>query len=241
MMKTIYCALTLLTGLAAAVPANAQSPTSLQGKALISVNAGAQPQQRDLSTSESFSLYGELATLTTSQPIRNGAIFEVSGGYGLWRDLAVMVGFSTFGRSSASSLVASIPDPVFFNRPKTVSSEATGLKHTERGVHLQVVWRIPVSDKIDVALSAGPSFIRVTQQTASATVLAGTQNITVAQATQTGNAKGVNAGFDGCFMFTPQYGVGLFVRYAGGSVDLPAASALKVGGFQTGLGLRLRF
>jgi hypothetical protein len=42
-------------------------------------------------------------------------------------------------------------------------------------------------------------------------------------------------------MFQPQLGAGVFLRYAGGSVDLPEVSNVKVGGFQGGFGLRLRF
>jgi hypothetical protein len=37
------------------------------------------------------------------------------------------------------------------------------------------------------------------------------------------------------------YGAGLFLRYAGASVDLPSANNVKVGGVQLGGGLRLRF
>jgi hypothetical protein len=35
--------------------------------------------------------------------------------------------------------------------------------------------------------------------------------------------------------------MGLFVRYAGGEVNLPSAPKMKVGGGQAGLGLRWRF
>jgi hypothetical protein len=37
------------------------------------------------------------------------------------------------------------------------------------------------------------------------------------------------------------YGGGIFVRYNGGSVDLPSAANVKAGGFQMGIGARLRF
>ena len=36
-------------------------------------------------------------------------------------------------------------------------------------------------------------------------------------------------------------GTGVFVRYLRAQVDLPAAADLKVGGFQGGVGLRVRF
>jgi hypothetical protein len=42
-------------------------------------------------------------------------------------------------------------------------------------------------------------------------------------------------------MFNPKYGFGLFVRYAQGTVDLPAVTGVKVGGLQSGVGFRARF
>ena len=127
------------------------------------------------------------------------------------------------------------------DRPKIVTGNTSGLDRSELGVHLQAVWRTPVTDKTDVSFSAGPSFIRVTQQVATASLRAGTQNIDVTQKSESGTALGINVGFDGSYMFRPQFGAGLFVRYAGGSVDLPAVSNVKVGGFQGGFGLRVRF
>ena len=100
---------------------------------------------------------------------------------------------------------------------------------------------MPVTNKIDIALSAGPSIIHVSQQLATGTVPAGTQNLTASFNEETANAFGVNLGFDAAYMFTPRLGAGLFVQYAGGSVDLPSAKGVKAGGVQTGLGLRARF
>jgi hypothetical protein len=56
-----------------------------------------------------------------------------------------------------------------------------------------------------------------------------------------GDAPGLNAAFDGTLMLTARYGVGVFARYIGGSVDLPVARDVTAGGFQTGFGLQARF
>jgi hypothetical protein len=53
--------------------------------------------------------------------------------------------------------------------------------------------------------------------------------------------KSKYGGLDVNYLFTPRLGTGVFVRYLGAQVDLPAASDLKVGGFQGGVGLRVRF
>lgn len=119
-------------------------------------------------------------------------------------------------RSSGSSTVtAAIPDPGFFDRPRIVGAEASDLERTELGMHAQIGWLVPVTDKIDILLSAGPSFIRLTQElTPTVTVPARTQTISVVRERQSGTALGFNAVFDGTLLFTPRYGVGLFGRYA---------------------------
>jgi hypothetical protein len=208
----------------------------------VNITGGAQPQRRELGKTDTFTLYEEKATLTSSQPIKNGVFFDVSGGYRIGQSFAIGAGFSSFSTTSSASVVATIPNPLFFDQLKTVTSSADGLEHTERGIHLQAVWFVPVTDKIDVALSAGPSFIQVNQHlVSSVTVPTGTQNINVVTGTEEGTAKGVNVGFDGTYLFTRNIGVGLMIRYAGGSVDLPSAPGLSVGGFQGGLGARIRF
>ncbi len=199
-------------------------------------------ERRTLTTSSSFSIYEEPATVTSTGEIRNGAILDVGAGYRVWRHVALAVSVSTFGRSGGSALTATIPDPIVYGRPRTVTSQTSGLEHTERGVNAQVVWFIPVSPKIEVALSAGPSLIYFRQQlTPTVTVPTNTQEIDVTPVRQSGIAKGANAGFQGTYLFTPRYGVDVFARYAGGVGDLPAVSSVTVGGFQTGLGFTLRF
>ena len=91
-------------------------------------------------------------------------------------------------------------------------------------------------------MSAGPSFIQVKQQlVASVGVTTGTQTFTPTTSTQSGTVKGVNVGVDGTYMFSRTFGAGLLLRYAGGQVDLPAVSGVHAGGFQAGIGARIRF
>jgi hypothetical protein len=98
--------------------AAAQAQPNPGSAAFLNINVGAQPQQRTIATSESFPLYDETATVTSSQPVNNGPVFDIAGGYRVRRQLFVGVGFSTFQRSSASDLVASIPDLIFVDRPR---------------------------------------------------------------------------------------------------------------------------
>jgi hypothetical protein len=168
-------------------------------------------------------------------------VFEIGGGYRLRPLLAVGASFSSFSSGGTAAMTASIPNPLFFDRVATVSVGAADLERTERSLHLRAVLTLPVRDRIDIALSAGPSIIHVSQQVATGTVPAGTQSVTAAFNAETANAFGINLGVDGAYMFTPRLGAGMFVQYTGGSVDLASAKGVKAGGLQTGLGVRVRF
>ncbi|HUR34287.1 MAG TPA: hypothetical protein VM032_10870 [Vicinamibacterales bacterium] len=231
-------AMVLVTGVS---QAQAQG-TGSDGRIFASIEFGAQPQQRTTETSTTFPLYDETATIATSQPVHNGPVFGASGGYLVRPTIGVAVGLTIFNaRSSDSAVVATIPDLFFFNRPKVVTATATGLKHREVGVHFQAVWFHPVSEKLEVVLAAGPSLISVKHDLATASVATGTQTVTTATSSESKSGIGFNAGFEGNYRLAPRYLAGLFVRYAGGTVDLPSVPDLKVGGLQAGLGLRLRF
>jgi hypothetical protein len=234
------CVLAVCAAIVAAIPATARAQTSGE-RAFINFGAGAQPERHSLTASESFPLYDETVTVSAEQHISNGPLFEIGGGLRVTRGLAVGAAFSTFGRSGGGTLSASIPDPVFYSRPTSVSRDASDLEHKERNIHLQALWFVPVNSKFDIAVSAGPSFIHVSQELATASIVAGAQTVTVTRATETGSTVGFNAGAQGHYLVAPHFGVGLFFGYAGGSVDLPHASDFKVGGFRTGLALQARF
>jgi len=60
--------------------------------------------------------------------------------------------------------------------------------------------------------------------------------------TDTGNTwKAGTIGVDLNYRMNDRYSLGGFVRYAGGKVDLPSVSDLKIGGVQVAGGVRIRF
>jgi hypothetical protein len=226
----------------AAIVAAAPAPAQAQGngdRAFLNFGVGAQPERHSLTASNSFPLYDETATVSAEQHISNGPLFEIGGGARVARSLAIGAAFSTFGRPGGATLTASVPDPGFYNRPTAVSRDASDLEHKERSIHVQAVYFVPVNAKFDISLSAGPSFIHVSQELVTANVDSG--SVAATRVTETGNAVGFNAGGQLNYLFTSRYSVGLFVGYVGGSVDLPHASDFTVGGFRTGLALQARF
>jgi len=239
MNKTILAALIVGLTLAATSPAAAQAP--VPATLFVDVNAAAQTQSRTIETSTSFPLYGETAVVNAAQGIDGGFLFDVSGGYRFKKSYGVAIGVSAFSKSGDGSLVASIPSPIAFNRSVTSTTNASDLKHSEIGTHVMFVYFAPVTDKVDVSISAGPSFFSAKQDVLSATVPAGTQTANVAKQSEKGSAAGGNFGLSVNYLVTPNYGAGVFMRYAGASVDFDSASDVKVGGFQLGGGLRVRF
>jgi hypothetical protein len=218
-----------------------QVPPAPPSMGFVNVNLGVQPSSRSIDVNESFPLYGETATVTASQKIGSGALFDISAGYRVWRNVTGAIGFSNFSKSGDATGTASIPDPLVFNRPTTVNISQSGLDHSERAVHFQALWLFPVTNEFDVTLALGPSIYTVKQEIVSFAVPAGTNTPTTSVGSESETTVGVNIQVDGNYMVTRRFGAGGFIRYAGRTVDLPSVPDVKIGGFQLGGGARIRF
>ena len=101
----------------------------------------------------------------------------MSAGYKVWRNLALGVGYSWTDSKSPASITASIPDPRFFDRPRSATATTPDLKHSENVINLMAVWMMPITDKIDVGVSAGPSIFNVKQEPAERADRVGTGRV----------------------------------------------------------------
>lgn len=231
--------LLLATGLSVnAVPAAAQTTKNM----FLDINAGVQAASRTFVVAGEQTVYGESAIFSASQKVGSAPMVDFSGGYRVWRDLSIGIGFSYAGKSSDATMSAAVPHPLFHDRRVTSDLTAEGAKHSEKTVYLQAIWTVPVTDKIDASFMVGPSFINVSQEVANGiTVTAGTQTAAAALETQSDTATGFHLGADLSYLLNPRYGVGGFVRYVGGQVGIPSVPELKLGGFQIGGGARFRF
>jgi outer membrane protein with beta-barrel domain len=213
-------------------------------KGFANINIGAQSGSHDVETNTTFSVYDEDAHVTTTQKTGGGFLFDLNGGYKVWSNLVVAVGYSFMSDSTDGAVTASIPDPAVFDRLRTVTATADNLSHAEHAINFSGVWMVPVTDKVDVGLSFGPTIFMVKQE------LPDTITFTEPGPTVTGINKkdvdkttaGINLGVDVTYLLKKNYGVGAILRYTWGSVDLDGASdKLTVGGFQFGVGGRYRF
>ena len=134
------------------------------------------------------------------------------------------------------------------DKPRSVSSSQSGLKHSENTVHLAAIWMIPFANKIDLGVFAGPSIFAVSQEAVtSLTVSEPGPTISAPVVKLSKTTVGANFGVDVQYMLDKKWGIGKWgvggiARYSVGSAGLPGLNKkLTVGGFQIGGGARMRF
>jgi hypothetical protein len=228
---------------AIAAPAAAQQ-LQWTDKAFVNATFGGQVGSHDLASTQTFTLYDENATVNSSQKVKSGPFFDVGFGYKVWQNVAVGAAFTHMSNKSDIAINASIPDPFFFDQPRSVTASATDAKHSENALHLDATWMMPVTDKIDVGISAGPSIYFVKQDIVTALAVSepGPTVQTPAFTRASKTTGGFNAGVDVTYLLTKEWGIGGLARFTWASVKLEGTSdKLTVGGLQLGVGVRRRF
>jgi hypothetical protein len=227
--------------------ATASAQMTWTDKAFVSVNFGAQAPSRSLTTTTTPEIYGELASFTSAQDVGGGGFFDIAGGYKVWQNLAVGIGVTRVGSTADLTVDARIPDPLFFDAPRSVTTSVADAQHSQTAINLTGTWVMPITDKIDVGYQFGPTIFLVSQDlpivpSQSAIVEPGPTLTGLALESEDKTTIGIHFGVDVTYMVTPRFGVGGIARYSWGSADLVASDeSITVGGFQIGGGLRLRF
>ena len=241
-MKIINAGLICLAACALAAPASAQVAWTDQG--FVNANVGFQLGSQDFSVTTPFEIYGEQGTVTSTTDVKGGGFFDVSAGYKVWKNLAVGLGYTFTDGSSDAPIAASVPDPLFFDQHRAVTAVASGVGHTEQQIHITGTWMIPVTEKIDVGLAFGPTIFSVKQDIPNGVEVSepgpSVNRVNVGSIDE--SAVGIHLGVDVTYLITPRFGVGGLARFTRGSVDVEnAGDSLKAGGFQIGVGARVRF
>jgi hypothetical protein len=230
-----------------AFPAIASAQMQWTDKGFVTFNGGVQSGSHDLTTSSTFTLYDETASVDSAQQIKGGGFFDIGGAYRVWgRNLLAGVFISHVTSDADVAITGSIPDPVFFDRPRTVNQTVSDAGHSETAIHIDAVWMIPVANKIDLGVFAGPTIFLVKQD-----AVAGLDANDVSEPGPTLNSPvndvskttaGFNLGVDLQYLIGKKWGVGGLARYSWGSTSIVDGSEkLTVGGFQIGAGARVRF
>ncbi len=242
----ILLVLTLLFGNAASARAQ-----SWPERVHVSVNGAYQATSNDFSDRFEFERNLETGSTDVTYPVKGGFVFDAGGGFRFWKNLAAGVAVSYFTRDDAASTTSSVPHPFFFDQPRQVTGDATGVNRTETAVHVQAMYLVNPGGHLRLILSGGPSFFDVEQDLVSEVVVTETYPFDTAafgSAKKTkakGSAAAFNVGADVIWMFGKTVGVGGLVRYSRATVDLDAPDnrtvTVDAGGLYAGGGLRLLF
>src|SRR5262245_37785435 len=170
---------------AGAADATAQTPDH---RFLFDVNVAFQASSQTLQTNSSFPLFGETARVAAIQGIGGAPVLDARIGYFLSKRFAVAAAASGSRNDATSEATATVPSPILFASPSITSLQAQGLERRESVVHVQAVWTLPLTSKMDVAVFGGPSFIRLRQAVTVAS-LSG-QSLSVGSTEETGTTVG---------------------------------------------------
>ena len=256
--STVFAAALLTIG-ASGAAAQTQTPAGVppaSGRITVFLNAGLQIASQDVSRTSTFDLYDEQARIDFVQDdVEGGGFFEIGGAYRFGERLGAGLSFMRVTSDGSSTANGSIPHPLVFDQFRTFSVSAGGLDHKENIVHLFATWLMPVTEKVEMTFSAGPSFFNISQgfiRTVSFTEAPPFTSVSVDRIeieSRDETAIGFNLGADAIYsvgrFYDADLGVGANVRYSWGKADFDIAAgdelSVKGGGFQIGGGVRVRF
>ncbi len=229
-------------------------PRAAQPRVFVSVNGVYRAPSRTLSDSVTFptpfSAGRELASATSKYTLPTGIMFDGEGIVRLWRGLGAGIAVSAFSSRNDFNITAQMPHPFYFNQMRTIQGTVNS-RHAETTVNLLAAYAIPLSPKLNVLVSAGPSWFSTEQKLVNSvtaielypfdTAQFGTADL---QTFNTG-AWGFNAGADLSWMLARNFGVGGLVRFAQATAKMSppgrAAVSMDVGGLNVGGGVRIKF
>ena len=218
----------------------------------VHVNGAYQPTVRRYDRSWTFQAYGEPAQFHSREEFGGADHVDAGGTLRIWRGLELGASYTQVSRSGTVEVTGTVPHPLDGGRDRTASRQTLKLSHRQRATHVYGSWRFRPRDEWSVALSAGPTYFNLRQGVVANVNVSETGgppfpdvNVQLEAGEHIRNGVGFNAGADVTFMLTRSLGVGYFARLALGSVDVPSSAGARdnyyVGGFQTGVGLRLQF
>jgi hypothetical protein len=246
-------AVTIL-GLCLAHPAAAQS-AKWPEKGWISINGGVEPATHNYTDAFDLPDNQENEHIAVSYPVKGGTLLAGSGGYRVWKTLTIGAGVTYTSSKGTASISADVPHPFFFNQPRHVDG-STPTTRSEVDMNLLVGWMVPVTSKLRVIVSGGPSAISITQTLVTNIDVAEVfpfDTATFASALTTEGKKtgiGYNAGADVFWMVSRSVGVGAMAQITGatvketrnsGSGTTSTTISVKAGGSQVGAGIRILF
>jgi hypothetical protein len=234
---------------------------SWEDRVFVNVSGGYQTATPNFAYVDNVVWFEEMATAEVDFEGSSSSTFEIGGGVRLLGNFGFGAAYTRYSGEQTASLTASIPHPIFWDS-YAVGELSVPTKRTESVIHLQALYMIPVTRKLQVAVFGGPSWFDCEQEAISTFMVEGSgswYDWTVELSdpeikTLGGTTWGFNVGADVTYLFTKNIGVGGMVRYSGASLDVENALSaerddgslaktvnLDLGGVQVLGGIRIRF
>ena len=223
-----------------------------QDRFRINVNGGAQLSSIAFDSSATRLVYLENAVIDASYKIRRGPAVDAGVSVRVVGDFGVAVVASGFQAKHDTDVSAALPHPFFFRTPRTITGAANGLQRDEFVAHLQGFYIIRPARRVEVVVSAGPSFFRLRQPVVTGIAFTDTYPYdapsfsSASSERVSGNKVGYNVGVDVGKRFSHHAGIGGGVRFSRAVVQLTmpngdATVSAGAGGTQLAGGLRFEF
>jgi hypothetical protein len=221
-----------------------------KGRGFAVIGAGAQVMGPGYTSTATFKVHAEDASLNAEASIGVGPVFAARGGVRVWKNLALGGGLAVASTNQSLAVTGRLPHPFQFNQFRQVEGSADGLARLETMAAFEASWLTAVTRRIDMFVFGGPAYIRVRQD--MATKISFTESYPYDSATFTGvetaslsgGALGVTAGVDVAYLLTRRLGVGGELRYSYAKTTLtPSAqpSRVPLGGLQVACVARVLF
>lgn len=227
----------------------ARRRTPIQG--LLSINRVVSVTSNEFRETVLFRESAEQGQFETAYSVKSVKGFSAGGGAMLSRVFGIGASLERSTASTPAAFSGAIPHPFFFERPRNISADISGLKREELALHAEVraVW--PMHPRVQIGVVGGPTLFRVSQGIVSDFSYAESYPYDEARfaasdaVTATKIRLGFNVGGEAAFFFTRQVGIGAKVTMSRATLNLPInddrETAVEAGGLSTGIGLRLRF
>jgi len=170
----------------------------------------------------------------------------------VFRKLGVYVGFTSTNRDEKGHFTASVPHPLYLDRPRSIEGDLSGYGYKERGFHFDLAFGA-ASGHFDYAVFAGVSLFAVEADLVDTVRYDQTypyDSVTLREAPRRvvkNSPTGFNAGgrLDYRFGQAGHFGLGVQLRYSSAKAKLKASETgtvnVDAGGLHVGAGARLYF
>jgi hypothetical protein len=212
----------------------------------LGVSAGGLMNTTLVTSKASATIYNQEAALAERRDVSGGVLADLTAGYPIHGRLAVGLSVALRSATSDSAISATIPHPLFFGAPRTVSTSTTGMKDTQTWIGVLAMYTLPTASKLTVRVFGGPAVALVKHDiAASFTAAEGTSvtqpTVAITKGSVSKSLIGAIGGIDLSYGVTKTVGIGAFVRYAGAQANVTGAESGTLGGLEAGGGLRFSF